>query len=115
MADRDLSSVGETRLQPGLWLTIDHANGLAVTRIPIGAIDADDAGTENNDIEVVGSRVHAQALQRGAFGQSTNTRPLCHWPESFVASASVPWRLSPSAGAMGSTLQSMHFRNGSFA
>jgi hypothetical protein len=62
MAHRNLSAIGETRLQPGLRLPVDHANGLAVAQIPIGGVYADDAGTKNNDIEIAASRAHAQAF-----------------------------------------------------
>ena len=64
MADRDLSAIGEARLEARFRLPVDHADRLAVAQIPIGGVHADNAGAENDHVEIgFGGKVrrlHAQ-------------------------------------------------------
>src|SRR5690606_14128826 len=92
MADRNLPAVGEAGFQARRRLAVDDADRFTVPQIPIGGVDADHAGAEDDDVEFVGylsagCAFHAQAL-RGLKVHTravTDAHPLCHRPESIVA------------------------------
>jgi hypothetical protein len=70
MADRYLAAIGEARLESRGGLPVDDADVFSGAREPIGRVDADDTGTEHNDVEAVGRRRHLRSPSEAACAQA---------------------------------------------
>src|SRR5215204_5446762 len=90
MTDGNLAPVGEARFQPGARLSIDDANLASGAHRPIRSVNADNAGTKHDQIEVtIGRReeFRGRPVEHGFSARyCEHPCPIRYEPESFTAS-----------------------------
>src|SRR5207244_4395095 len=91
MADRNLTAIGEAGFKSGARLPIDDADFAAGAHRPIRRIDADDASTEHDHVEVGiarGKEFRSRPVEHGFSARyCEHPCPIRYEPESFTAFA----------------------------